>query len=456
MPRLSKRQAAGRANSAKQHGSRPVDIHELETNSGPEPDEMFDLELELEAPQLIEKLNALKKLTMSDWQSAESKFSKRDETSERSFYRHKRAKLEREHSMKGSKTLFSYWGAARSIESTLLPTAGATTDESDAMEYDFEGIECEVNHLYSCESADSKLQEIVIQKKSDITDAQRLQCLAMQMYMRLLRSGMRKTAARNQVALQLNWTNYKARRITHWSNQFLICGEIPQNKRGSHSKVVSIFSDESVQLDIKAFLRSNKKSASPKTLKAYLETVYFPEYLGFQIRKEISEKACRKWMKLLGWQNVPHRKDIYVDGHERPDVVAKRVEFLNAMEALESYLLRVDETNYKTCIQIPPITNGQSTHILVTHDETVFSANDGDRSYWAEEGQIRLLPKGKGKGIMISDFLTHVNGRLKMSNENHGRMRENSDIPKEACQILEFGRNFDGYWQGNDVALQVR
>ena len=43
--------------------------------------------------------------------------------------------------------------------------------------------------------------------------------------------------------------------------------------------------------------------------------------------------------------------------------------------------------------------------IMITCDESTFSANDGHRKVWTLNGQGILRPKRKGKGIMVLDFL---------------------------------------------------
>ena len=52
---------------------------------------------------------------------------------------------------------------------------------------------------------------------------------------------------------------------------------------------------------------------------------------------------------------------------------------------------------------LPP---GQKPLVLVTHDESTFNANDGKRRLWMEKGKQPLRPKARGKGLMVSDFLT--------------------------------------------------
>lgn len=43
--------------------------------------------------------------------------------------------------------------------------------------------------------------------------------------------------------------------------------------------------------------------------------------------------------------------------------------------------------------------------IMITYDESTFSANNGCRKVWTKDGQGILRPKRKRKRIMASDFL---------------------------------------------------
>lgn len=43
--------------------------------------------------------------------------------------------------------------------------------------------------------------------------------------------------------------------------------------------------------------------------------------------------------------------------------------------------------------------------IHITHNESTFLANDGQYQAWLKKGDAFLRPKGRGKDIMVSDFL---------------------------------------------------
>src|SRR4051794_18010418 len=97
------------------------------------------------------------------------------------------------------------------------------------------------------------------------------------------------------------------------------------------------------------------------------------------------------------------RKDVYIDGHEREDVVKYRKIFLKSWQKMSSQFVIFreygswDEPSNNS--SLPPL-------VLVTHDESTFNANDEKRRLWMKKGEQPIHSKGKGKGIMVSVFLT--------------------------------------------------
>ena len=45
-------------------------------------------------------------------------------------------------------------------------------------------------------------------------------------------------------------------------------------------------------------------------------------------------------------------------------------------------------------------------HIIVYHDESIYNVNDSNNLYWHDKATAKHKIKGKGKGIMVSDFIT--------------------------------------------------
>ncbi len=49
----------------------------------------------------------------------------------------------------------------------------------------------------------------------------------------------------------------------------------------------------------------------------------------------ISEGTARRWLRKLGYERRLVTKGVYVDGHERPDVVECRKKFVEEIKSLE-------------------------------------------------------------------------------------------------------------------------
>jgi hypothetical protein len=111
---------------------------------------------------------------------------------------------------------------------------------------------------------------------------------------------------------------------------------------------------------------------------------------------------------------------MYVDGHEREDVVAYRREFIQRWKQYEKRMTTYSNDGIPTEPQggfaVPQI--GWFKLILVTHDESTFYANDQRKVKWIHKDErMAPQPKGEGASIMISDFLVPEWGRLTYDGE---------------------------------------
>ena len=77
--------------------------------------------------------------------------------------------------------------------------------------------------------------------------------------------------------------------------------------------------------------------------------------------------------------------------------------------------------------------------VLMLHDEPITQANDGKKMSWVHKKEHMLKKKGAGRGIHQSDVICSTVGWL-----------------KAASQSLEYGKNYDGYWNGELFVKQVR
>lgn len=102
----------------------------------------------------------------------------------------------------------------------------------------------------------------------------------------------------------------------------------------------------------------------------------------------------------------------------------------------------------------PDLSSGESLHVFVTHDESLFHANDGRRSGWGPEDEQPLHKKGQGRAIHVSEFLCETLGRLKLSDEQSAVVGD--DFPTEARTIIHPGKGHDGFWNVEQLVKQVR
>lgn len=58
---------------------------------------------------------------------------------------------------------------------------------------------------------------------------------------------------------------------------------------------------------------------------------------------QIRSRTARKWLNKLGYTFRLVGRNVFIDGHERPDVIKARTDFLHTLKDLEPYLVEFDE-----------------------------------------------------------------------------------------------------------------
>jgi hypothetical protein len=211
---------------------------------------------------------------------------------------------------------------------------------------------------------------------------------------------------------------WHARMLRTWICEYLQSKKLPTHQ---YSHVRSrILHDEDFSLAIKLHLQEKAKLnyiraqdivdfiSSSDEMKEKLEK------LGFK-RKTIHVRTARCWLKAHDWRYAKKTAGMYVDGHEREDVVAYRDEFLKRWKKYEKRMIQYDSDG-KRCQELTgfPVPSGQRFQlILITHDESTFYENDQWKVYWVKSGEDTAPQrKGEGESLMVSDFLTVEWGRL--------------------------------------------
>ncbi|KAG0135508.1 hypothetical protein HOY82DRAFT_600340 [Tuber indicum] len=230
----------------------------------------------------------------------------------------------------------------------------------------------------------------------------------------------------------------------------------PEEHQGKHSKVQTLFEDEGIKLAIREYLN---RSMSKATVRGVCEVVnnYVQSERAVDIMQisalleqpttasnSIGLRTAQRWLGKMGLVYGRDKKG-YVDGHEWEDVVAYRQNvFLPAWQRIVKTLREYDDGGEIQKDQLPW---GTKRRILVTHDESAFNANDDNQYSWKVKGTEWLKPKGKGKGLMVSEFLTKAQGRLHYFDKVSG-------TKIEAYELLKYGKNDEGWWDSEKMLNQ--
>src|SRR6185312_2965732 len=83
----------------------------------------------------------------------------------------------------------------------------------------------------------------------------------------------------------------------------------------------------------------------------------------------------------MGFRYGGGKTGVYIDGHERADVVQAQIAFCNKMIEL---MKRGDEV------------------VFIAQDESIYYVKDGLTRTWHNDASLKR--KGKGKGIMVSGW----------------------------------------------------
>ena len=257
------------------------------------------------------------------------------------------------------------------------------------------------------------------------------------------------------------------RRVRAWAEIWINQRKLPSSQKGKHIKVFTLLGEPDICAELRSYVRSNKwvtnpakladftaqkmvpavaraygtnltKNEIPRGLKHYMELELFPR-IRMKATRGISIRTARRWLHREGFRFAEHRKALYFDGHERPDVVEYRQKVF--VPQMKEHRCRIVEyvVGDVEKEKIKPVENYVERHlVLVSHDESTTQANDGMKKSWVHENEHVLKKKGVGRGIHQSDVICSTVGWL-----------------KAASQSLEYGKNYEGYWNGELFVKQV-
>ncbi|KAK2460090.1 hypothetical protein APHAL10511_007888 [Amanita phalloides] len=186
---------------------------------------------------------------------------------------------------------------------------------------------------------------------------------------------------------------------------------------------------------VNKYLQHIISTEMPAGLKKYIELEIIMPWVQLKVAKGISLRTAQWWLQKEGFKYTVHKKALYYDGHKQEDVVDyQQNTFLPMMEKYEQHLVGYTVGN----IEVERQLGAGEMKVLVVHDEMTAQAHDGVCMSWVWKGEQPLKKKGQGHGLHQFDVTCLTKGWL-----------------KEASQTLEYGKNYDGYWNGELFVKQV-
>jgi hypothetical protein len=223
-------------------------------------------------------------------------------------------------------------------------------------------------------------------------------------------------------------------------------------KRGKKTKTKSIINDPKIREYLRETLSLMGKRRSPRLFMLLLSN---PDtnLLGkiediFNVRAptKISVETSRRWMHACGFHPTPKRKNYYVDGHEREDVVEYRnLVFLPAFAQYESRMRHYSGENMDE-VTLPVLAPGMKEIVPLFHDESTFNSNDDGNKFWSHEDMSILHNKSRGSSIMASAVICPCHGIMAIF--SHGKMIY-------SYQLIKPGTGRDGWWTNDDLVTQT-
>jgi len=143
------------------------------------------------------------------------------------------------------------------------------------------------------------------------------------------------------IARRMGKGPYFARQIRHNELYLLRHRQLPPPKTFVRHGHHTLLDNESILHDVRTYLASQALGiVTPWTFCQHVNNIILPA-LG--IKATISESTAQRWLRFkLGYECREAKKGIYMDGHERPDVIKEREAFLGQIfNRFEWYVGRV-------------------------------------------------------------------------------------------------------------------
>jgi hypothetical protein len=196
--------------------------------------------------------------------------------------------------------------------------------------------------------------------------------------------GMARIAASEEIARQFHEGAgvHFARKIRFIARHYQLFEQLPDKERGG-DRGRSLLNDERIQTAARAHLLT--LATGEVTLRRFhhaLNARILPA-LGYTLARWLSEHTARRWLIKLGWRRTMLKKGVYMDGHERPDVVEYRLKtFLPLMALHEKKMVQWVARGSELVRVDPDLGPGEKRVIAVFQDESCFHVNEYKQDAW--------------------------------------------------------------------------
>ena len=224
------------------------------------------------------------------------------------------------------------------------------------------------------------------------------------------------TEASELAATALGCGRTFARKIRSWVIEFerqeMDYAALPLTRHGRFD-TRRLF-DKDLTRKIQEYLLQLRKTKLHFKAEDVMDFVASPEMQAAMGTKatSISKAMAQRWLKRMDWRYGKAPNGMYINGHERDDVVEYRKWFLAKYCRLERQMRRYDSD--RVLEKEAELREGERVICEVTHDESTFYTNDRRRQgYWHPNEAKAPVRKEEGSSVMVADFLTPETGRLK-------------------------------------------
>ncbi|EIW76870.1 hypothetical protein CONPUDRAFT_63241 [Coniophora puteana RWD-64-598 SS2] len=215
----------------------------------------------------------------------------------------------------------------------------------------------------------------------------------------IVKNGRTLTDASERAAESQHFSaKWGGRMVRGWVAAWVKSRELPKSAWGQHTKSASLLEDPSICAELSAYVRTNKWSMNPGKLQKLLN-------------QELPPNEAHAYASKLVTNEIPLAVKNYLEERVLPRLHRKA---------------RQDGLSISTARRF-------------LHKFGFQYTNDSHTKNWGLEGEQPLKKKGPGRGTHQSDFICSTVGWM-----------------AEASQSLEYGKNYEGYWNAELLVKQVK